>query len=287
MTAMIAPVRGLSDSVLDAIAALEQRVVGCDGGRLKLEWGRLRGRSGEQVEDVLAWDGDALIGFAGLYGPWPGSSSIEIAGMVGPGHRRRGVGTALLDAILEVSAGLGVAEPLVIVPRGSVGGRALVHARGARLEHSEHALVLDAAPVDGPGDPLITMRTAQSADVAALLRVLSSGFGFAPSDLADRLVESDRRTLVIERDGKIVGTIAVSLVGEDGGVFGFAVDPAWRGRGIGRDALRRACRDLFADGASQVGLEVAVENDRALHLYTSLGFTPVITEDYWTTPSSV
>jgi GNAT superfamily N-acetyltransferase len=30
-----------------------------------------------------------------------------------------------------------------------------------------------------------------------------------------------------------------------------------------------------------LGLEVDVENDRALTLYTSLGFTPIITEDYF------
>jgi ribosomal protein S18 acetylase RimI-like enzyme len=31
----------------------------------------------------------------------------------------------------------------------------------------------------------------------------------------------------------------------------------------------------------RVGLEVAVENERALGLYTSIGFRPVTTEDYY------
>ena len=66
-----------------------------------------------------------------------------------------------------------------------------------------------------------------------------------------------------------------------GGVYGFVVDPALQGRGIGRDMLRRVCRDLRGDGALQVGLEVAVENDRALGLYTSPGFARVSTEDYY------
>jgi len=39
-----------------------------------------------------------------------------------------------------------------------------------------------------------------------------------------------------------------------------------------------------ADGATTVHLEVATDNDRALNLYTSLGFQPVITEDYYALP---
>jgi ribosomal protein S18 acetylase RimI-like enzyme len=86
---------------------------------------------------------------------------------------------------------------------------------------------------------------------------------------------------VIERDGAVLGTMRVSVEGELARVHGFAVDPPWRGRGIGRDALRRACRELRAEGATEVGLEVAVENDHALGLCTSLGFESLITEDYW------
>ncbi|WP_342668315.1 hypothetical protein [Actinoplanes subtropicus] len=41
------------------------------------------------------------------------------------------------------------------------------------------------------------------------------------------------------------------------------------------------CRSARDGGAGTVHLEVATDNDRALHLYTSLGFEPVITEDYY------
>jgi ribosomal protein S18 acetylase RimI-like enzyme len=41
------------------------------------------------------------------------------------------------------------------------------------------------------------------------------------------------------------------------------------------------CRRLRDEGVRRVGLEVAVENDHALGLYTSLGFIQVTTEDYY------
>ena len=287
----VGPVPGLTPSDLDAIADLEARVVAHDGGRLKLEWGRLRGRSGEVAEDVLARSDDGrLIGFAGLYGSV--ASGVEIAGMVDPDARRHGLGGALLDAAVELCTQAGGGPPLLIVARESAGGRALALARGGALDHSEHALVLSGEPVDGPSDPVLSMRTAASTDVAAIVAILSAGFGFVPADLEERLVEPepDVRTLVIERvgvdggAGAIVGAMRAQLIATTGGIYGFAVDPANQGRGIGRDFLRRACLALRDQGATQIGLEVEVDNDRALGLYTSLGFTPVVTEDYWRLP---
>ena len=52
---------GLSPATLDAIADLERCVVAADGGRLKLEWNALRCRSGQDVEDILWWDGQRLL----------------------------------------------------------------------------------------------------------------------------------------------------------------------------------------------------------------------------------
>jgi ribosomal protein S18 acetylase RimI-like enzyme len=276
---VVEPARGLSPDQLQAIAALEQRVVADDGGRLKLEWSRLRRRAGERAEDVLAWEGDELVGFTGLYGP--GATQIELAGMVDPAYRRRGIGTRLLERALALAAAAGDKEPLLIVPRESAGGRVLADRYGARFDHSEHALVLRGEPADGPGDPLLSMRPAERRDVPAIMAVMSSGFGFAPPDTAERLAAEGVRSFVFEREGQVIGTLRTHVDDDPAGVYGFAVDPHWRGRGIGRDALRRTCRALRELGADTVGLEVAVENDRALNLYTTLGFEPVITEDYW------
>jgi len=276
---VVEPARGLSPDQLEAIGALEQRVVAHDGGRLKLEWSRLRRRAGERAEDVLAWEGGELVGFIGLYGP--GATQIELAGMVDPGHRRHGIGTRLLERALALSSAAGDPEPLLIVPRESAGGRALADRHRARFDHSEHALVLHGEPADGPSDPLLLMRAAERRDVPAIMALMSSGFGFAPPDTAERLSADGVRSFVFEREGRVVGTLRVHLDDDPAGVYGFAVDPHCRGRGIGRDALRRTCRALRELGAQDVGLEVAVENDRALNLYTSLGFEPVITEDYW------
>lgn len=275
---------GLSSRALDAIAELEQQVIEADGGRLKLEWGRLRRRSSGRVEDLLWWEDGRLLGFLGFYGF---GSSLELAGMVAPDARRRGIGSALLDAAVPLCRELGYREALLIVPRSSEAGKRLALRRDAVLDHSEHALVLSGDPTSGPHKPALSVRPATAADIPVVSRLLEVGFGGpAPDDLAGRLNSLHGQTLVVELSGSAVGTLSLRREGGDAGIYGFVIDPSWQGRGLGRDALRRACEQLRADGARRIGLEVAVDNDRALALYTSVGFMPVTTEDYFALPSS-
>jgi ribosomal protein S18 acetylase RimI-like enzyme len=269
---------GLSPAALDAVADLERRVVAADGGRLKLEWNALRHRSGQQVEDILWWDGERLLGFLGIYAH--SAPTIELAGMVDPAARRRGIGTALLDAGLRVCQEREHSSVLLVVPRTSVAGRALAQRRGATLDHSEHALQLLGEPAEVPADPRVTIRTATAADQPAVRELLRRGFGWEPPAASD----DHPNTIVVERDAQPIGTLRRSAEGDGVGVYGFVIDPDYQGRGIGRDVLHRVCRTARADGATAVHLEVATDNDRALNLYTSLGFRPVITEDYYALP---
>jgi ribosomal protein S18 acetylase RimI-like enzyme len=269
---------GLSPATLDAIAGLERRVVAADGGRLKLEWNALRRRSGQDVEDILWWDGERLLGFLGIY--THSAPTIELAGMVDPNARRRGIGTALLDAGLGVCQQREHSSVLLVVPRTSVAGRALAQRRDGTLDHSEHALQLLGEPAEVRADPRVTIRAASPADQPAIRELVRLGFGWEPPEAAGR----DPDTLVVERDGQPVGTVRLIPEGDRAGVYGFVIHPDHRGHGIGRDVLHRLCRTARAGGATAVHLEVATDNDRALNLYTSLGFRPVITEDYYTLP---
>ena len=243
-----------------------------DGGRLKLEWGTLRHRRGDRVEDLLWWEDDRLLGFLGIYGF---ESSPELAGMVAPEARCRGIGTALLDAAVAPlpRAQRSAATTDRAAPLGSRQASGL--RRGGVLDHSEHALVLSGDPTSGPDQPALDLRPATGADLPLVAVPLEAGFGMpAPDGLADRLDSPSERTMIVELSGSPVGTLRLRRDGNDARIYGFVIEPAMQGHGIGRAALRRACQQLRADGARRIGLEVDVENDRALALYTSVGFTP-------------
>ncbi len=280
---MLEQAAGLSPQALDAIAELERCVVEADGGRLKLEWGTLRRRSTDRVQDLLWWEDERLLGFLGFYsfGPW-----LELAGMVAPEARGRGIATELLDAAGALYRTAAYRRVLLIVPRSSVAGRDLAERRGGVLDHSEHALVLSGAPTTGSDERAINLRPATAADVATVAHLLEAGFGDPAPDVAKRLHAPGEQTLVVELERSAVGTMRVTRDGSAAGVYGFVVHPSLQGQGIGRAALRCACERLRADGAQRIQLEVEVENDRALGLYTSIGFAPVTTEDYYAMPLS-
>jgi ribosomal protein S18 acetylase RimI-like enzyme len=278
---VLTPSRGLDAGALSAIAALEAEVVAADGGRLKLEWGVLESRDPGLVQDLLWWEGDRLLGFAGVYAF--GQPQAEVAGMVAPDARRRGVGSALLAAVGPLCRDLGCERMLLVTPRGTAAGRAFAQAHGAVLDHSEHFLVLGTAPNGLPLDKAVTLRRAVPEDEPVVRSLLREAFdGEPPEQVLDRHGDA---THVVERAGEPVGTIRLSIHGEVGAVYGFAVHPAVQGQGVGRDVLGRACRQLYESGCTRITLEVETENEQALGLYTSTGFVAEAGEDYWALPT--
>jgi len=283
---MLELARGLSDNQLKAISELEGRVVRHDGGRLKLEWGTLRRRPAREINDLLWWEEGLLAGFLGVYG-FDGAG-LELAGMVDPEWRRRGIGSALLERGLALSRGRVTTAPLLVVPRASEGGRALARKHGGVLQHSEHALELrELRGRPGSTEPrtdrptAVELRPATRADFDTLSALFLDGFG---SDFVDRerpLHDARARSLMISLRGEAIGTVRLTREGTRGGVYGFVIGSAHRGRGLGAEALRAACDELIRSGAAVIGLEVAVDNERALRLYTDVGFRPVTTEDYY------
>jgi ribosomal protein S18 acetylase RimI-like enzyme len=275
--------RRLSPDALEAIANLEQAVVAADGGRLKLEWPVLE--AGERVEPLLWWEKERIVGFVGLYAFT--SEAVEMAGMVAPARRSRGIGAALMRAALSSCRQRGCETPLLVVPRASVPGKSMALRYAGVLDHSEHALVLVGPPVHPAGGPRVHLRRAVPEDSADVCSLLETAFGRPAAGVAERLASGSEqeRTLLVESAGSTVGTVRLVRHGEEAGIYGLAIAPAWQHRGIGRAVLLDVCERLRREGARRVGLEVAVDNERALGLYTSVGFTATTTEDYYAIPT--
>ncbi len=276
--------RGLTGPQLDAIADLERRVVAHDGGRLKLEWGVLRERPAGEVNDLLTWRDDTLVGFCGIY---HFAGELELAGAVDPDRRRTGIGSSLLSLALGHVARRGASRALLVAPAATGSGRRFALAKGATLDHSEHHLELDGPP-RGPLEPRastagLRVRPARdNADGEAIAPILRAAFG-EHAAYAGQTGSSDL-ALVVERDGEVVGTLRLDLSGEPAGIYGLAVRPDVRRQGIGRAVLHEACLEARRHGAQAVSLEVEADNDHALGLYTSVGFELRATEDYFALP---
>ncbi|MGW4484230.1 GNAT family N-acetyltransferase [Amycolatopsis sp. NPDC004368] len=53
------------------------------------------------------------------------------------------------------------------------------------------------------------------------------------------------------------------------------VHPAHHGRGLGPEAIRVLAQHLFAQGHHRLTIDPATANEKAVHVYTKLGFRPV------------
>lgn len=138
----------------------------------------------------------------------------------------------------------------------------------------------------------ITLRPLVDADADDLLRILSDPQVARWWEGYDRARVLDE--LVAEGDGGSFGIVVTEPDGRPGPLVGMIqyyeqddpdyrhagidlfVDPGHHGRGVGRAAIVALCRHLIdALGHHRVIIDPSVENERAIAVFTSIGFREV------------
>ena len=125
---------------------------------------------------------------------------------------------------------------------------------------------LPAPPPVQPGEDLVTVESDEAA-VKALLTAASPKASAQPGDVAVR------RWLGI-RDGDVLLACAADTSSATGvgHMSSIAVDPAARGRGLGRAVTAALSRRLFDDGCDVVTLGMYADNVAGRALYDALGY---------------
>lgn len=263
------------------VAALQQLVEAHDGISLKLNWSLLR--QPERSDPAFTrYEGGRCTGFLGVYAFGP---EAELCGMVHPEHRRRGHFQSLYDQALAYCREAGIRKALLNTPGSSVAGRAFIEKQGARYAFSEHQMKWTGRPLPVPVRGIL--RPATPADQETEIRLDVEVFGVdeagARSMYTELHADPGATTYMILHGEETVGRIRIQRDGDEAGIYGFAIFPRFQGRGIGRRALEAVLAELSGQGVG-VSLEVETQNERALHLYTSLGFVTVQRQDYYSVP---
>jgi len=122
------------------------------------------------------------------------------------------------------------------------------------------------------------IRQAVPSDLRAIMRIERECFGperFSRETVLALIVREDSFTLIAEDDDDdLVGAAMCMFSSEigEGKIASIAVLEEHRRRGIGK-ALLKACEDSFRSlGLSLFTLEVGVDNEAAVNLYTSNGY---------------
>ncbi len=243
----------------------------------------LRGLHGDRAEHLLVHDeAGAVLGYLNL----AADGTAELA--VHPRARRRGVGTALVNAACEHGGG-----PVRFWAHGTLPGAS---ALAAKLDLQPiRELIQMRRPLNNVADTIvpqgISIRSYDgAADDAELLRVNNSAFAWHPEqggwtgkDIADRVAEPwfDPNGLLLAVDdstGALCGFHWTKVHDEQlGEVYVLGVDPAAQGRGLGRTLTLRGLGHLAErlGDDSAVMLYVESDNTAAIKTYAALGFAPV------------
>ena len=131
----------------------------------------------------------------------------------------------------------------------------------------------------------VVMRPATAADAAAvagLIQALAEDFDghttVSPEWIVECLADDDFFALVADVGGEVVGIVTWTLArglfhGKKSAVIQEAsVAPAHQKTGIGRALLEEAVAQIKQHHVAEISISTGFENERAKHLYRSLGF---------------
>ncbi|MGH3769969.1 MAG: mycothiol synthase [Pseudonocardiaceae bacterium] len=236
---------------------------------------------GAGLVHLLAYDSEGtLVGYAGL------DERVERRGAefaVHPGHRRRGVGGALLAALLDRVPG-----PLWVWAHGEHPA-ALQLARRAGLARRRELFQLRRGLVE-PIPPRafpdgVTLRAfVPGADEAAVVRVNDRAFAWHPEqsrwDIRGLMLREaqpwfDPKGFLLAVDGadRLLGFHWTKVHPDGlGEVYVLAVDPDAQGTGLGGALTVAGLAHLRERGAPEAMLYVESGNAAALRTYQKLGF---------------
>jgi mycothiol synthase len=280
---------GLDDDSATEVTALLTAATAADGTAPVSENTLLHLREAGGMH-LLAHNGADLLGYAYLDTNVADGAVSELA--VHPAHRRRGVGTALVSALLDRAAG----RTLQLWAHGEHPGalrlaRRLGFQRVRTLWQMRRGLLEPALP-EAEFPPGVQLRSfVVGRDEPEFLRVNNAAFAWHPEqggwDLEQVKVreaapwfDPNGFLLAVEPgtdgDERLLGfhwTKVHTTPERIGEVYVLGVDPAAQGRKLGRALTLAGMRYLRDKGLPDVMLYVEADNHAAVKVYQNLGFT--------------
>lgn len=119
---------------------------------------------------------------------------------------------------------------------------------------------------------------ADTGDAPTLAKLHAQGFyrGWPVSDFVEFLGGKNTPTYIAcDARRRIAGFALIRTVADEAELLTIAVDPKWRGKGVGRALLDAVFADLMLSPARRMFLEVDEQNHSAIALYKRHGFVTI------------
>ncbi len=216
----------------------------------------------------------------------PRRSEGEISACVSPVFRHQGIFRELYRSLADSLFRSGTASVMLVCEGAAPSGAAIASRFGAVLDHGEYLMSLPAdrlAAINAPPDVRLVPVTTHNLDEFASLSmdVFTERHDDAREFALSILADPEREQFIARGSEGVLGLVAVARENQSHMLHGLGVVPALRGKGVGGAILDAVLVVLRNRGATEISLEVDVDNPAALALYRSRGFTEVSRADYW------
>lgn len=236
---------------------------------------------GQRAIGVMVWDGKQLIAFCRPYFFY--EKGCEIAMMVAPSFRRQGIARHCIHTILPQLQKEGISD--LIFTTANLDFKAWLPHFDLAFQQSEYEMERTKKTTEKAGAQNITYKVATHADMQALFLVDQACFPdiskVSKQRLSQILNDSQYTIIAAFIDETLIGKAHLYWERQCARLSDIAIIPKWQGKGYGRSLIAKCIHFALDQNINHLFLDVETKNQRALQLYTSLGFKTTNRIDYW------
>lgn len=284
----------LNDLEMNKIIELEKKCFDYDkvNVKLELEYKKMcieddSSLVNDQMNEFLCLNNQKIIGYIGVCDF--GGNAIEINGLVDPDYRQQGIFTELFTMCMASLPKRKSNLKLLLSDSNSKSGISFINRYTNVLHHCEYEMYLDTFFIQSQALCDIELRLATNKDAYEIDQqnkiyftedVDGDEINLSLINPEDEIAKGFNSYLAIYNK-QIVGKVNIQYSDTVSGIYGLGVKPEFRSKGLGRGILKKAIDMIKAESASQIMLQVEVENDNALNLYRSCGFQETYSMNYY------
>lgn len=220
-----------------------------------------------------------MVGFLSIYADEPKEAEVQL--FVTPSFRRQGLARSLWDDFKSLAEEYQLENHLYVSELRFLdqNPELLSHFYLVEAEEEDHELWLD-APCQGTNlekrEGLMVLEAEESMlqEIAHFQsKAFETDLDYALKYATESLDGQDTRLFVLRDQEQVLASVTVDLSQGTTYFFGLAVDPDHLRKGYARYLLRSVMNQMAAEVEQQFQIVVERENQAALSLYLSLGFT--------------
>lgn len=234
----------------------------------------------------LYYQQNQLVGFLSVYFFY--DEAAEVSVLVHPDFRKQSIARELLRTMLTLVQSQNCTKLIFSSP--SKVNNNWLEALGYTYLHSEYHMKRDELTPVLDFNHSLTFRKASLKDLPVLCSIDELCFPQKQGNLSDRfdhLLDSREYQLILAYYNDLpIGKAHLRWQPNGATLSDIAITPQQQGKGFGSALIAHCINLALSEGKSLLNLDVETHNQRALNLYTQLGFSVHNACDYWSIEES-